>query len=470
MGSQTFYGDGGAGGGGGYSGGVGGDVVISSGYGYPSGAGGGGSYSSANCGGSNISGANTGNGSVRITGPHVTIDTVNTLSSSYTWAANGVTYQHSGTYSHVDLANCVVQVLDLSIGSLGGCLNYTRIDTTIVSCGGYTNPLNGRTYTENTTDSFRIGCTKYVVRLITSAPVMVPTGNYAIWLGGMLGASGVIQTSAIVLGSLAYVLGAPSPSSPLSVCKNSTETFSIPDFPYATSYQWTLPAGATGTSTSTSITVRFSNSFSGGNICVTPVNACGAGATYCRAITVLNTPPTGRLQITGPGAPFISGNYSVTPIAGATSYTWSVSNNQAVIVSGQGTPTIQLEAQPGFTRANLSVRASNCKGNGSQGNSVLSTRGNGPGAEAPARMAEDEMEDFSVYPNPTSGQFMLNTPSLPIDATLEVYSTDGRLIHTQSIPANTTQTSIDLHQPAAGLYQVRVVAGEEVRSVKVVVN
>jgi hypothetical protein len=260
-------------------------------------------------------------------------------------------------------------------------------------------------------------------------------------------------------------------SKDFAACRNTVDTFTVAEVPYATSYSWSLPNGASGSSTTNRIVVSFGNQFRGGTISVTPVNACGNGDTLSKNIILISRPPAGRLQITGPGAPFISGNYSVTPISGATSYTWSVSNNQAVIVSGQGTPTIQLEAQPGFTRANLSVVASNCRGNGSQGTLVLSTRGNGPGAAyAPPRMAEDEMEDFSVYPNPTSGQFMLNTPSLPIDATLEVYSIEGRLVHTQSIPANTTQTSIDLHQPAAGLYQVRVVAGEEVKSVKVVVQ
>ncbi|MFM9027832.1 MAG: T9SS type A sorting domain-containing protein, partial [Bacteroidota bacterium] len=70
----------------------------------------------------------------------------------------------------------------------------------------------------------------------------------------------------------------------------------------------------------------------------------------------------------------------------------------------------------------------------------------------------------------SNGQFILNTPSLELDAILEVYSTDGRLVYQKNIPSNTTQMLIDLQQPAAGLYQVRVVVGEEVRSVKVVIQ
>ncbi|MFM9051063.1 MAG: T9SS type A sorting domain-containing protein, partial [Bacteroidota bacterium] len=425
------------GGGGGWSGGGGGSGSAGiQGYG----GGGGGSYSAAPCAGANISGANTGNGSVSISGPNVAIDTVNTPGPTYTWAANGVTYQHSGTYYHIDQANCIVQVLDLSIGGLGGCLNYTRIDTTITSCGSYTNPLNGRTYTENTTDSIRLGCVKYVARIIVAPPAAL--------LGNM------ITGSTASIGTLA-------------ACKNTSQTFTVRSVPFATSYQWTLPSGATGTSTTNSITVQFGNNFSGGNICVTPVNACGTGEPICRAVTVLNTPPTGRLQITGPAEPFISGNYSVSPIAGATTYTWSVSNNTAIIVSGQGTSQIHLEALPGFTRANLSVRASNCRGNGSSATMMLNA--STPSPSRP-RLSQSVLEDISVYPNPSNGQFILNTPSLELDAILEVYSTDGRLVYQKNIPSNTTQMLIDLQQPAAGLYQVRVVVGEEVRSVKVVVK
>ena len=447
-GIDTFRTHGSGSGGGGYSGGGGGGWVNFYGVALEIdriyGGGGGGSFSAAQCGGANISGANTGNGSVSISGPNVSIDTVNTPGPTYTWAANGVTYQHSGTYYHIDQANCIVQVLDLSIGGLGGCLNYTRIDTTITSCGSYTSPLNGRTYTENTTDSFRLGCNFYVVHLIVTLPKRV--------LGNMI----IGQTSAAA-------------SEPLQVCKRSTQTFFVKPVPYATAYQWTLPSGATGISTTNSINVQFSSRFSGGNICVTPVNACGTGEPICRAVTVLNTPPTGRLQIAGPAEPFISGNYSVSPIAGATTYTWSVSNNEAVIVSGQGTPNIQLTAQPGFTRASLSVVASNCRGTGSRGTLVLANNRNAPGTIF-VRKSILDTERISIYPNPSNGLFTISLPSFEMEATLEVYSTDGRLVYQKNIPSNTTQMLIDLQQPAAGLYQVRVVVGEEVRSVKVVVN
>ena len=423
------------GGGGGYSGGGGGTND-------GDGGGGGGSYSVAQCGGVNISGANTGNGSVSISGPNVTVETVNTPGPNYTWGENGVTYQHSGTYYYADSIDCVTRVLDLSIGGVGGCLNYTRVDTTVTSCGSYTNPLNGRTYTENTTDSIRVGCVKYVARIIVAPPAAL--------LGNM------ITGSTASIGTLA-------------VCKNTSQTFTVRSVPFATSYQWSLPSGATGTSTTNSITVQFGNNFSGGNICVTPVNACGAGMMICKAITVLNTPPTGPMQITGPSAPHISGNYSVAPIPGATSYTWSVSNNTAIIVSGQGTSQIHLEALPGFTRANLSVRASNCRGNGSSATLVLKNNNNNVGLGYP-RLGAIQPNDISVYPIPNKGVFTLRTSSFMVDARVEIYTMEGRLVQAAVLPANTAEMLLDLQQAASGLYQVRVVSGEEVKTIRVVVQ
>ena len=56
------------------------------------------------------------------------------------------------------------------------------------------------------------------------------------------------------------------------------------------------------------------------------------------------------------------------------------------------------------------------------------------------------------------------------NAILEIYSMDGRLVRSVVIPANTAEMPLELDSPAAGLYQVRLVAGNEVRSAKIVVN
>jgi hypothetical protein len=80
------------------------------------------------------------------------------------------------------------------------------------------------------------------------------------------------------------------------------------------------------------------------------------------------------------------------------------------------------------------------------------------------------VDDITLYPNPSKGQFTLSTPSLKEDAVLEVYSMEGRLVYQKNIPANTKQTFIDLQQPSAGLYAVRLLAGNKLSSMKIIVN
>jgi hypothetical protein len=80
------------------------------------------------------------------------------------------------------------------------------------------------------------------------------------------------------------------------------------------------------------------------------------------------------------------------------------------------------------------------------------------------------VDGITLYPNPSKGQFTLSTPSLREDAVLEVYSMEGRLVYQTTIPANTNQTFIDLQQPSAGLYSVRLLAGNKLSMMKIIVN
>ena len=63
-------------------------------------------------------------------------------------------------------------------------------------------------------------------------------------------------------------------------------TYTVTEIPNATSYVWTLPAGATGTSETNSITVNFSVSAVSGNITVKGRNDCGNGTESLLAIVV----------------------------------------------------------------------------------------------------------------------------------------------------------------------------------------
>lgn len=142
---------------------------------------------------------------------------------------------------------------------------------------------------------------------------------------------------------------------------NSTQTFTTPVINSATTYEWTIPAGATlvsGQGTNT-LNLSFSSSFTTGTLCVKAVNGCGKSDATCITVSGIAAMPA---SITGPARVcYKDGNYvySTTAVFGANSYTWTVPNN-ATIISGQGSTSIvvKLASQNG----NVTVAANTACG------------------------------------------------------------------------------------------------------------
>ncbi|MES2284988.1 MAG: hypothetical protein V4547_04805 [Bacteroidota bacterium] len=112
----------------------------------------------------------------------------------------------------------------------------------------------------------------------------------------------------------------------------------------ATSYSWTVPSGSTITAGqgTTSITVTFGST--SGNIDVTAGNTCGTSTSSSLAVVSSVGGPAAPGAITGL-SPVTSGStgivYSISPVAGATTYTWTVPPC-ATITAGQGTTSITV--------------------------------------------------------------------------------------------------------------------------------
>lgn len=163
--------------------------------------------------------------------------------------------------------------------------------------------------------------------------------------------------------NLAIIVNSP-PAQPgvisgnLSVCANSSNTYSVTAVPGATSYSWTLPGGWTGSSNSTSISVNAGPN--GGDIKVSANNTCGTSTVS--TLSVITLAPQAPAPITGKSA--ICGNssnvYSVPEVSGATSYTW-------VLPPGwTGTSTSNnITAIAGSSGGNITVSANNTCGSSS---------------------------------------------------------------------------------------------------------
>ena len=151
-----------------------------------------------------------------------------------------------------------------------------------------------------------------------------------------------------------------------AVCPSSSEPYSIPVISDATSYDWTLPSGATissGAGTN-SITVDFSAAAASGTITVKGVNACGNGNAATLDITVKPLPAAAG-AITGNATVCLNEQgviYSVGAVANATSYTWSVPPG-ATVTSGAGTSQIVVD-YTGALSGNVKVTPVNGCGTG----------------------------------------------------------------------------------------------------------
>ena len=153
---------------------------------------------------------------------------------------------------------------------------------------------------------------------------------------------------------------------PFGVCRNSTgNVFTTPAVSGATSYQWTLPTGATGSSTTNSITLSFGSTYNTGNLSVRAVGPCGTSTAFTRSVVAFTAVPAAPASISGPSAGVCANStqtYTCASVAAAASYQWTAPTN-ATIVSGQGTQTVTVSFASNFgANGTLSVRSQNCFG------------------------------------------------------------------------------------------------------------
>lgn len=121
-----------------------------------------------------------------------------------------------------------------------------------------------------------------------------------------------------------------------TVCEGQQNVvYSVPLIPGAISYQWSLPNGATGNSTSNTISVNYTSAVSGA-ISVRGINACGAGTASQMSISVQALPPVtilGKSDICMGESTLLQAQISQ---AGTYSYLWSPSGATTSSITVQG--------------------------------------------------------------------------------------------------------------------------------------
>jgi hypothetical protein len=269
----------------------------------------------------------------------------------------------------------------------------------------------------------------------------------------------VTSICGVVSGTSSRTVSSLVPSTPgamsgstTGVC-NSTQAYSVPAVSGVT-YSWSLPAGASGFSTTNAIAVTFSNTFGSGTISVTATAAGCAVASNPRTLNVSGVPATPS-SITVPFAPCNGGpgQFQTTAVAGATSYIWTVPANGTTIDNGQGTTTIDVTWGTG--PGNVTVQANN-----SCGSSGLRTLYFVPGCRlGNEETAQMNVNSLTVYPNPAHTQAMIlfraeETGSYQV----MIRDVTGRIIRCLMTEAESGvhQLQINLSDMARGMYLIEV--------------
>lgn len=319
--------------------------------------------------------------------------------------------------------------------------------------------------------------------------------------------------------------GAPSTPSAISgnsvVCEGSSQTYSVTNDAVVTSYNWTLPGGWTGTSTTNVINVTAGAS--AGTISVTAANGCGTTTAVSFVISTVNPLPGNPTSINGPASVCIneSYTYSVATVSGATDYTWSLesgltgtstTNTISVIVgSSNGTISVVANNSCGTSSAQmftisvnagptLTVQSSNsaiCSGESvtlsavgattyswSTGASTSSITvnpsvtttytviGTTAGCSSSSTFVQNvntctgidavaNKESYSVYPNPNHGIFTVDLGENLTAAKVVIYNELGQVVFETAI--NLGLNSVQLYNFATGLYQLNIISGTAVK-------
>jgi hypothetical protein len=291
----------------------------------------------------------------------------------------------------------------------------------------------------------------------TSAPGIYNVTASVSGTGACAGTVATVVRSIIISAPLATP-GAISGST-TGVC-GSTKTYSIASVSGASSYTWTLPAGATisGSTTGSSISVVFSSSFTSGTISVraNAINGCNSAL---RTLTVNGVPAQpGSLANTAPMLGVTTVN--IIPVIGATSYLWTVSG--ASIISGQGTTAITILGGM-FSSANVCVRAVNACGQSAQRCRLVNTLQNSTaqqgGMEEEEALTDEKFVAPTIYPNPAENVLNVSFEDSEVqgDVSVEILDAGGLLIQrTYYNEVHGTRLQLSLQDLPVGMYMLRM--------------
>lgn len=249
-------------------------------------------------------------------------------------------------------------------------------------------------------------------------------------------------------------------SGPDRLCAGATATYTVTSLPGVSEYQWTVPTSMTILSSppySNSILVQASHS-TGGQISVLP--DCGSKPAY------FWVKDTGSVDVTGfdTGCPNETYTYSVPFISGATYY-WNPYEN-AQIVSGQNTNTVQVKLLPGASNKSYIIATVGICGNIYGHKQILHGDPPPPAPQcfAPTggednKILQIPVQDFILYPNPAENSVTVVVPG-DSEYTLTIWDIQGKMLYSEVI-LNNIEHIINTSAYNSGVYFVSLTDNEE---------
>ena len=192
----------------------------------------------------------------------------------------------------------------------------------------------------------------------------------------------------------------PSISGPKAVCPNDSGVYSISLVRRASSYEWSLPTGASVLSGAGSniINVSYENGFAGGNITVGAKNVCGLSTPLRSRTVTLNVLPA-PASITGPVDGLCNAtnaSYLASSVVGATGYNWTVPATGS-INGGSTSNNISVNFNSSFASGNITVAAVNNCGVGATRSIAVKGTPAIPGAiTGPATACTGSTQSYSI--------------------------------------------------------------------------
>ena len=224
------------------------------------------------------------------------------------------------------------------------------------------------------------------------------------------------------------------------ICQGqNTVTYTALSINNATSYVWTLPAGATGTSTTNRITVNYLSSAVSGNITIRGRNLYGDGAISTLVIGVNAKPSKPIITQNGPilHSDAINGNqwynqYGLINIASNQDYTVSVTGDYYVIVTLLG-----------------------CSSDASNIINVMTT----------AIEVTENNKSIKIYPNPVSNELIIEIEGNNRKVNFEILNLIGQVVFKGNL---TEKTVVQTSSFAPGVYVIKLENGKTFEFKKIV--